>query len=678
MKILAWVIGFLALVVGGVYFLAFTSSGNAILQPVIEEKINESTKLNATLRTFTLTTSDFEIFLELDSENTIHAQGTYGLLAQSFDVQYDVKLEKLENLEKLTETKLLGNFKTNGVAIGDMAFTKIDGVSDVGLSDTSYHIELTDLNPTSIIAKIQNADVATLLELGGQKPYAEAKLNVDINFKNITPHKLDGDILLTTTNGLLNTKLLNTDLNLSIPKTEFSMNLDAVLKGDDINYKYLLNSNLAKISSDGKIIPEPLEVDVKYGVDVQELAVLKPITNADVRGVFKLNGTAQGNKQKMTVNGFSDVASSDTVFSAVLQDFKATSLQAQMKNLHLAKVLHMVKQPHYADGVFDLDVMMSSLEAGKLKGTVKSNIKNGLLDSKYITKMQNFKTQMPRTTFTLATTTELNADIADTKVNLNSSLAKLDIKQARVNLKDGSIVSDYTTTIKDLDKLYFVVERHLKGSFVGTGEFIKKDDNTEVTMHSDIAGGIIDVKMYNEDLKADLKSIQTIDALTMLLYPPIFKSALNGTLNYNTTAKKGNFVGSLVDGKFEKNTAFSLMKQYAKIDMYKENFKGDVKADINKEIVLASFDLLSNTSSIKTVNTKINSDTNTINSKIDIVANKHALSVQLSGDKSKPKVTVDAKALMKDQATKEISKQLEGKLGKETSEKIGNLLKGFF
>ena len=678
MKILAWIIGFLALVVGAVYFLAFTASGNAILQPVIEEKINESTKLNVTLRTFTLRISEFEILLELDAQNSVHAKGTYELLAQSFDANYNVKLEKLENLEKLTQTKLLGNFRTHGTATGDMAFAKIDGVSDVGFSDTSYHVELTDLNPTSIIAKIQNADVATLLELGGQKPYAEAKLNVDVNFKNITPHELDGDILLATTNGLLNTKLLNKDLNLSIPKTEFSMNLDAVLKDDDINYKYILNSNLAKLSSDGKIIPEPLQVDVKYGVDVQELAVLKPITNADVRGAFKLNGTVKGNKEMMTLNGFSDVASSHTVFSAVLQDFKATSLQAQMKNLHLAKVLHMVKQPHYADGVFDLDVMMSSLEAGKLKGTVKSNIKNGLLDSKYITKMQKFKTQMPRTTFTLATTTELNADIADTKVNLNSSLAKLDIKQARVNLKDGSIVSDYTTTIKDLDKLYFVVERHLKGSFVGTGEFKKKDENTEVTMHSDIAGGTMDVKMYNEDLKADLKSIQTIDALTMLLYPPIFKSSLNGTLKYNTTAKKGDFRGSLVDGKFEQNTAFSLMKQYAKIDMYKENFKGDVTADINKEIVLASFDLLSNTSSIKTVNTKINSDTNMINSKIDIVANKHPLSVMLTGDKSKPKVTVDTKALMSDQAAKEISKKLEGKLGKEASEKIGDLLKGFF
>ncbi|MDQ7044314.1 MAG: hypothetical protein Q9M32_00165 [Sulfurimonas sp.] len=678
MKVLAWLVGVLAVIVGGVYFIAFTPSGNSILKPIIEEKINEATELDTKLNTFALNTSEFEIFLELDAENTIHAKGTYALLSQAFDAAYNVKLEKLQNLTKLTKTELLGAFRTNGTAVGDIAYMEIDGVSDVGLSDTTYHVELTDLNPTSIIAKIKNADLESLLELGGQKAYAKAKLDVDINFKNIKVHELDGDISLATRDGILNTKLLNKDLELNIPKTNFAMNLDAVLKGDDINYTYVLNSNLAKVTSDGKVVPAPLNVDIKYALNIAELAVLKPITNADVRGAFKLNGTVKGSKEKMTVNGFSDLASSDTTFTAILKDFKASSLEAQMKNLHLAKVLHMAKQPHYADGIFDLDIAMSNLEAGQLKGTVKSNIKNGLLDVKFISKMQKFKTRMPKTTFALSTVTELDADIVDTKAQLNSSLANLDIKQARVNLKDGSIVSDYTTTIPNLDKLYFVIERHLKGSFKATGDFKKKDDNTEVTMHSNVAGGVMDVKMHNDDLSADLKSIQTIDAMKMLLYPPVFKAALNGKLAYNVAQKKGKFQGSLVDGGFEKNMAFTMMKQYAQIDLYKENFKGDVSADINKELVLASFDLKSNRSSIKTVNTKINSDTNIIYSKIEIVADKNPLTVVLSGNKSAPKIMIDAKSLMQGQATKEISKQLEGKIGKEASDQIGNLLKGFF
>ena len=666
MKIFTWVIRILVVLLAGAYFILFTPTGNNILQPMIEERINEQTNLNTKLSTFVLNLSEFEIFLELDSENTIEAKGTYGLLAQSFDAIYNVKLEKLENLQAFTQTQSTGTFRTEGTAKGDLSYMEIDGVSDVGLSNTSYHVELTDLNPTSIIAKVKNADLASLLQLGGQKVYAKAKIDLDVNFKNIKPHELDGEISLITRDGLLNTELLNKDLELNIPKTNFTMNLDAILKGDDVNYKYKLDSNLVKLTTDGKVVPEPLDVNIRYGVDIAELAALKPITNADIRGAFKLDGTVKGDKQMMLVKGFSNFASSDTSFSAVLKDFKASSLQAQMKNLQLSRVFYMMKQPHYADGIFDLDIAMSNLKEGELKGVVHSNIKRGLLDSTYLTKAQKFKTKMPRTTFTLATTTTLKGDLADSQVILKSSLANVNIKQARVNLKDGSIVSDYETTVHNLDRLYFVLERQLKGSLKANGEFKKKDTDTELTMHSNLLGGVMDVALHNDDLRADLKSIQTLDAMKMLLYPPVFKSSLNGTLTYNIADKKGKFKGDIVEGKFEKNMAFSMMKQYAKIDMYKENFKGDISADINKEIVLASFDLRSNTSSIKTVNTMINSDTNRIKSKIEISANKHPIVVKLNGNKTNPKVTIDASSLVKSQVTKKVT------------EKLGSFLKGLF
>ena len=666
MKIFTWVIRILVVLLAGAYFIIFTPTGNNILQPMIEERINEQTNLNTKLSTFVLNLSEFEIFLELDSENTIEAKGTYGLLAQSFDAIYNVKLEKLENLQAFTQTQSTGTFRTEGTAKGDLTYMEIDGVSDVGLSDTSYHVELTDLNPTSIIAKVKNADLASLLQLGGQKVYAKAKIDLDVNFKNIKPHELDGAITLITRQGALNTELLNKDLELNIPKTNFTMNLDAILKGDDVNYKCKLDSNLVKLTTDGKVVPEPLDVNIRYGVDIAELAALKPITNADIRGAFKLDGTVKGDKKMMLVKGFSNFASSDTSFSAVLKEFKASSLQAQMKNLQLSRVFYMMKQPHYADGIFDLDIAMSNLKEGELKGVVHSNIKRGLLDSTYLAKAQKFKTKMPRTTFTLATTTTLKGDLADSQVILKSSLANVNIKQARVNLKDGSIVSDYETTVHNLDRLYFVLERQLKGSLKANGEFKKKDTDTELTMHSNLLGGVMDVALHNDDLRADLKSIQTLDAMKMLLYPPVFKSSLNGTLTYNIADKKGKFKGDIVEGKFEKNMAFSMMKQYAKIDMYKENFKGDISADINKEIVLASFDLRSNTSSIKTVNTMINSDTNRIKSKIEISANKHPIVVKLNGNKTNPKVTIDASSLVKSQVTKKVT------------EKLGSFLKGLF
>jgi len=657
MKIVAWLVGIVLSLVIGVYVLAFTPIGNSLVKPMVQTKIDEATKLTTNLSTFSLSMSDFEILLELNSGNTIHLKGDYGLFSQAFDIVYDVKLEKLQTLKALTNADLKGSFRTDGTVKGDMALINVDGKSDVASSKTTYKVQLTDLNPTVILAKIDNADLATLLVLGGQKPYAAAKVNLDINFKNIKPHQLDGEISFITKDGKLNTPLMNKDFNLTIPNTDFVMNLDAQLKGDDVDYTYALNSNLAKITSGGKVIPTPLKTDIKYSVDVEELAILTPITGADVRGAFRLNGTVKGTKANMLVNGESDFAASDTVFTAVLKEFQASTLKATMKNLKLQKVLYMVKQPHYADGIFDLEIDMSNLKSGALKGTVVSNIKKGLLDSKYMTKAYEFKSPMPRTTFSLATKTMLSGDIADTQVNLKSSLADFDIKSAKVNLKDSSVVSDYVTTIPNLDKLFFATQRHMKGSFKANGT-LKKAKDLDLTMHSNVANGKMDVKLHNDDLHADLKSLQTLPLLKMLIYPEIFKSSLNGVLNYNLAQQKGTFKGDLLDGKFMKNKTIDMVKTLARMDLYKQRFNGDVAANINKEHIVTSLNLASNTSHIKTKDTKLNSKTNQIHSKLDISANKHPLMITLTGDVNKPKIEVDAKGMLKEKTTQEVNRQV--------------------
>ncbi|MFT7005104.1 MAG: hypothetical protein ACJAWW_002473, partial [Sulfurimonas sp.] len=600
-----------------------------------------------------------------NSNNIITLKGDYSLFAQTFDVNYEVKLEELASLKPLSGVELRNSFYTNGIVKGDMAFIEVDGVSNVASSDTKYYVELTELNPTSIIAKIKNLQLEALLDMGAQKPYASAEVNLDVNFKNIKAHALDGDISLNTKNGKINTSVMKNDFNISIPNTNFAMNLDAKLKGDDVDYTYKLLSNLFKITSSGNVVPTPLKTDIKYALDIKELALLKPVTGADVRGSFRLNGKVKGTKEKLVVDGKSDVASSDTTFEAVLKDFAPASVKASMKNLQLARVLHMVKQPHYSDGTFSLDVDIPDARSGKLKGKVLSSIKNGLLDSRYMTKTYEFKTPMPKTTFNMTTDTTLNGDIIDSKVDLNSNLANFDIKSAVVNLKNNTIVSDYVTTVPDLDKLFFATEQHMKGSITAKGEF-KKAKDIDLTVHSKVAGGKIDAKLHNDDFHADILAIQTLDALHMLIYPEIFKSSLNAKLDYNLAAKKGKFNGHLVDGKFTKNQMLNLVKQYAKIDLYVETFKGDVYADINKENILASVDLTSNTSSIKTKNTMLNTKTKTINSKIDIVANKSPITVTLKGKTTSPKVAINMQDLLKKEAGKVIQKE------------VGNLLKGLF
>ena len=833
MKIFAWIGGVILSLVLIVYVVAFTSVGNNLLKPTIEAKIKESTHLDSTLDTFSLSMSDFEVALSLTPTNKILVKGNYSLFSQSFNVAYRVRLDNLAKLEPLSQTKLNGQLHTDGKVVGDMAFIKVDGDSDVAKSKTDYHVELTDLNPTSIIAKIDNADLKTLLYMVDQKLYASADVNLDINFKDITPHQLDGDIVLVTKNGKINSKVMKKDFNITIPTTAFGMNLDAKLKGDDVEYTYILDSNLAKISSGGKVVPEPLKVDIKYGVDIKELAVLKPITNAplkgafqtdgvvvgskksmkiegrsnlaaskttydvelkefkplsviakisnakldkllymvgqpkfakadldmdvkltsldpknlkgtlnlaldkgvvnrsimkkvykvnlpkttfnsktdvvlkgkdidyktflksnlakitskgvvspetmkmdltyglnvvelgllkpitgaDLRGSVKLKGDVKGDKKKLVVNGYSDIASSDTVFSAVLKDFAPKSVKAKIKGMKLQKVLYMVKQPHYTDGVFDMDADITDASMDTPKGDIKTTITKGLLDSRYLAKAYKFKYPMPKTTYNATTYTSLDKNIVDTKVDFNSNLVKLDVKKARYDLKDSSIKSDYTVDIPNLDKLYFVSERHLKGKMKLTGD-LKKAKDLDFTMHTKVAGGKVDAKLHNDDFYAKLDNLQSLDILDMLIYPKIFKSKIDGDLKYNLAKQSGILETKLSEGKFTKNSILDLTKQYAHRDLYKEKFKGDVVAKINKEHILANLSLNSNKSSIKTTNTKLNTKTKMINSKLDIVANKHPLIIYLSGDVNAPKVKIDASKIIEKEAGKVIDKQL--------------------
>jgi len=673
MKIIGWLLGIIVLLVGVVYTMLFTSLGNGVMKPLIETEIQKQIHLPSRLERFSMGMSGLDILLELTPKNTIALKGTYSLFTQTFDVDYDVSLRELSSLKSLTKKELNDSFYTDGNVKGDMKFVKVIGKSDVAKSNTTYKVELHDFNPTSIIAKVSNLDLASLLHILGEKKYADAAVNLNVNFKNITPHKLDGDILLLTKEGRINRAVMKKDFNIALPRTLFSMNLDAKLQGDDVDYKYLLKSNLAKISSSGKVKPEPLHVAIKYGLDVAQLAVLKPITGADIRGNLRLSGTVNGSKEKMTVDGRSDIADSKTTFTAVLKDFQPKSVQANIKDLKLQKLLYMIKQPHYADALFDLDVAISNADVKNLQGTVKSRIKNGLLDSKYLSKAYEFKTLMPRSTFHATTTTTLHKNNIDTKADIFSTLADLYVKKAHFDMKDASLKSDYKVKVHNLNNLFFATQRHLKGNFIGTGE-IKKAKDLDLTLHSDIAGGKVDAKLHNDDFHADINKLRTLEILDMLIYPKIFKSDIDAELNYNLVAQKGNLKGFLSNGTFTRNQVLDLTKQYAHIDLYKQLFKGDVSANINKENILASLDLKSNTSSITTKDTYLNSKTKRIKSVIDINANGNPLVVKLSGNVEKPKVQVDASKILKKEATKAVTKELKKHLGKD----VGNLLKGLF
>jgi len=669
MRFLAWLVGVLVAFAALIFMLLFTPVGNGVLKPLIEAKIKEQTKLQSKLTTFKLSMSQFKIILELNRNSTVLLIGNYSLFSKALNAVYKIKLEELATLQPLISLPLQGRVHTEGRVKGDMAYMEIEGKSDIGEGNTIYHLKLKDLNPISIIAKVKKAKLSSLLYLGGQSRYARADIDLDVNFKNINPGKMDGDILLKTTNATIDSKLMLKDFNVTLPETSFVMNLDATLKGDDVDYNYALSSRLFEITSSGNIVPKPLKADIKYSLDISELALLKAVTGTDIRGALKVEGTAKGTKEKLELRGKSDLCESDTKFEALLKEFTLKSVKATVRDLNLSKALYMAKQTHYADGVFSMDADISDARADNLRGSIVTKIRDGVLDSNYLTKAYKFSSTMPRTTFGLSAATMLSGDTLDTKLDLNSNLADLDIKKAVFDIKERSLNSDYRVEIKDLDKLFFATAQHLKGSLRVNGELSYVKD-LDLTMHSKVANGKIDAKLHNDELHAELNGIETIELLHMLSYPELFKSTLNAKLDYNLAQNKGVFSGNAADGSFVRNKTFDLIKQYVKFDMYKERFNGDIDAEINRENVLASFDLRSNRASIKTADAKLNTKTRKIDSDITIQAKKNTITANLKGDINAPKVTIDLEKFMKSEAGKKIMDKV--------NKKINKLFKKFF
>jgi len=581
------------------------------------------------------------------------------------DLTYEINFKELALLQPITSAPLRGPFMTKGSVKGDESLMKILGSSDIAQSETRYDIDLKKMKPAKVLASINNAQLDKFLYLGGQNAYANGTLNVDVQLSNLNPKNLQGDATLTLDNGNINSKLMKRDFNVTLPQTQFVLNSKTALKGKAIDYKLDLDSNLATFGSSGTIKPETMGMDLQYQLNITMLELLKPITKAPLRGAFNLKGDVKGDKKSLHVKGSSDLAGSTTTFKAELEAFKPKEISADITNLRLAKLLYMLKQPHYLqNGILNSKIRIADAHSGKLDGSVENHIIKGVVDAKATAKAFEFK-PMPHITFDATTMSTLKGDSVSTKMDVNSNILTLDVKDAKLNLNDSSLQSDYRITLPDLSQLYFVTEQEMQGAIAFNGE-IKKAEALDFTAHSSTLDGTIDAHLHNDDFKAQLKNLETLKILHMITYPEIFQSSLNGTLLYNLALKKGTMDSNLSDGKFTKNQMGDLLKQYAKYDLYQERFQSTIKSDITPLRIKSNLMMKGGTVRISDPKMIIAPKSKQIKSNLKIIVNNNPVTIKLRGNVQKPDVKIDANELIKREAGKAVEKEL------------GNLLKGLF
>jgi len=423
------------------------------------------------------------------------------------------------------------------------------------------------------------------------------------------------------------------------------------LRFSNLNFILELNKNNT-LHVDGTFSLISQTFNINYSLNLNELSTLAPLTTTKLNGKFNTNGVVKGNLNNFEIIGKSDVAQSNTNYNLNIKNLQPYKVVSKIQHLDLKTLLSMLNQKIYASAKIYTDIKIDNLTKNKLDGNINIYTKKSYFNKKLI--KEDYNISLPKSDFSLKVDTKLIDNKTITSINFKAFAINILVKEAKLNLQNQKLKSDYQIYIKNLNNLYFITKTKLKGSFRANGKIIKNND-LKISLFSNFCDGKIDANLNNMELSTNVKNINTLKLLDTLRYPQIFNSSLNANLNYNLVTKKGKFNGKLKDGKFTKNTVLTLVKQYTNTNMYAEKFNGDIKANINKNKINSSVSLTSNRSSISTKNAKIDTKNKTIDANIEIVANKNPINVKLTGNINKPHVKVDANKLIKKEADKAIN-----------------------
>ncbi|WP_353663171.1 hypothetical protein [Hydrogenimonas sp. SS33] len=416
-------------------------------------------------------------------------------------------------------------------------------------------------------------------------------------------------------------------------------------------------------------------VDADYLVDIHELANLQKLIGRKLNGPFHTKGTIKGDQKLLHIDGVSDVAGSAADYHLALRDFEPENLKAKVAHLHIDKLLHMVDQPVYAQGLVDVTADIPSLDMDHLKGDVVTVISKGLVHPAPVKK--DFNLSIPaHFDFHGNVKTRLAGTKAVSNVDFVTAVASLKSKSLVYNLKDGSLGTDYRLHVPNLDKLYFVTNQHMKGKITVTGDVKVAKNGVMATAHSDTLGGAVDALFKNGKLNATIKNIQTVALTDMLLYPHIFDSKANMKLDYDTVKQLGEMHAELLNGQILPNKMTFMLQQLANFDITREVYeRTTLDTKIVKKVLHSDLHMKSRLTELTSKDGLIDLSKNYIDTTINVKLKKMEIPVTIVGDLNAPKIKIDKNALLKSKAKEEIEKRLPENIKNSPA---GGLIKKFF
>ena len=673
-KILLLLLSLIILCLGAIYGILFTNYGNNLIASYIQNKVNEGQEnVKLKVNDFKLSFKTINFDAKINDDSIINITGDFDIFKQNVDLKYDIKINDLKTLKNLTKQDLKGPFSTNGVFKGDKHEAVVQGTSDIALSKTKYYVNLVDFEAKNIHIDLQGAKIEELLNLLDKPIYAKGDLNISADIKNIDISNLDGAIVANISKGKINNEVVNKEFSQTLQTAiNFDGDINASLLGKIVEVKSELVTSLADIFINKTIIDlEKNKTTSDYKIDVKNLNKLEGIIGKKINGEFITTGNIVSENSITLVDGTSNILESDASYNFKIKDSNVQNINFKIENAKLEKLFHMLNEPVYAKGNLLIQGDIKNAKLDKLDGLIISKVSQAKIVNEVVNTV--FKHEIKDViNVDLQVDTSLVPNQAVSKALVKSNIMNLSVDNGIFDFKEASFNSDYLLKIPSLDKLKDFTKTKVRGALDIKGELQNKNNSLMINGNSKILGGDLNFNLKNDDFSANMNNISTKELTHMFYQPEIFDSKGDFKIDYNLLVKKGTLNGKLLNGHFLANDFSNLINQLSKFDLTKEVYQTvDINSDINQSVLTSSINMKSINTQIDVNNSVLDLENSTIDARLDAKIKTSSFAVNINGNTSNPKISLDARDLIKEQ----LEKQLEKKKDK-IEEKLNKVLGG--
>ena len=449
---------FLLVLIGLVAGILFTSAGQkSVLLPLANFALSDALPGHE-IRLSRLRPALGSLQLEgtLDREIRFQAQGPVAWVKRRFDLRYRITAATV-HIEKRTYPVEL---EIRGTARGTPALIKIDGAGRGFGARLDYRFSLARGELRGAQLRAHGAQVAQLLALAGTAPYANGRLDLQVDMPRLEGHNPQGSAHFTVHDGTLDPGVIRRDFSIDLPPVkrydlEGTFRLaKGLIRGDARLKSPLMDLRIQQFRSDLSL--RIFKSD--YTMEIPQLSRLKALTGIELYGPFKASGAFYLDRKKrwLQLRGQSPSLEGSSRFF-----YDNGRLELTLNKVGIPQLLALTGQKPLAErGSLDATVKLSRLSPPS--GTFRLRA-SGRWDRAELAKLTGGDPG-DALDFSLRGDGNLSKGVLSLDAGYDTPLFTLELTPLRYALKDGAMEGSYRLRLPDLGRFKPLKELGSRGA----------------------------------------------------------------------------------------------------------------------------------------------------------------------------------------------------------------------